>query len=55
MHLAYKLKSQCSNYKLAQTSYTSSYCLLVPFIIVALAIETVEPKDTSEFSVDLFW
>ena len=55
MHLAYKFKGQCSNYQLGQTSHISSYCLLVPFIIVALTIETVEPKDTSEFLVDLFW
>ena len=53
MHLAYKFKFQYSNYQLAQTSYTSSYCLLVPSIIVALTTETVQPKDTSEFLVDL--
>ena len=41
MHLAYKFKVQCSNYQLAQTSYTSSYYLLVPSIIVAVTIETV--------------
>ena len=53
MHLAYKFKGQCLNYQLAQTRYTSSYCLLVPSIILALTIETVQPKDTSEFLVDL--
>ena len=53
MHLTYKFKVQCSNYQLAQTSYTSSYCLLVPSIIVALTTETIYPKDTSEFLVHL--
>ena len=53
MHLAYKFKFQYSNYQLAQTSYTSSYCLSVPSIIVALTTETLKPKDTSEFLVDL--
>ena len=33
--------------------YTSSYCLLVPSIIVALTVETVKLKDNSEFLVDL--
>ena len=41
MYLAYKFKVQCSNDQLAQTNYTSSYCLLVPSSIVALTIETV--------------
>ena len=53
IHVAYKFKVQCSNYQLAQTSYTLSYCLLVPSIIVALTLETVWPKDTSEFLLDL--
>ena len=53
MHLPYKFQIQCSNYQLAQTSYTSSYCLLVPSIIVALTTETVSPQATSEFLVDL--
>ena len=41
MHLAYKFEVQCSNYQLTQTSYISSYCLSVPYIIVTLTTETV--------------
>ena len=41
MHLAYTFKVQCSNYQLAQRSYTLSYCLLVPSIIVVLTTETM--------------
>ena len=40
-HPVYKFKVQCSKYQLAQISYTSSYCLFVPIIIVALTTGTV--------------
>ena len=46
MCLAYKFKVQCSNYQLVQTSYTSSYCLLAPSVIVGLKIE-IETKRVS--------
>ena len=41
MHLTYKFKVHGPNYQLAQATYTSSYCLLVSSIIVALTIEAV--------------